>query len=156
MPFVASLASLFALAGAVTTPPAQTAFGTWSNPKGTLAVRTTPCAGGALPVVSRSMTRMMEGWGEGIRAYVGSGAAGIETPSGVNCSAMAASRRSSPGWSAASARSVTAPSVLEARNSHQPSSAVTRAPSVRSIAAPVTSSRARTRSTTRARRASRS
>lgn len=46
MQFIASLASLFALAATSTVSPPQTALGTWSNPKGTLAVRTAACAGG--------------------------------------------------------------------------------------------------------------
>lgn len=55
MSFCAAAANLFALASAVVTavppgspalPAPQGALGTWSNPKGSLAVRTQPCAGG--------------------------------------------------------------------------------------------------------------
>lgn len=48
----ASLAGLFALAAVAATSPTgrqpepPAAFGTWSNPQGTLAVRTSRCAGG--------------------------------------------------------------------------------------------------------------
>lgn len=47
MQLFAGLAPLLALlATATAPPPAPTVLGTWSNPKGTLAVRTAACAGG--------------------------------------------------------------------------------------------------------------
>jgi uncharacterized protein (DUF2147 family) len=62
MHLLVSLASLFALAAASTATPqaAQGAFGTWTNPTGTVAVRTSGCGGGLCGAIVWARPKALE------------------------------------------------------------------------------------------------